>query len=148
VAVNITWRWATWWVLPFDPAGHYRSRVTATADQRNHARHSSGRPGSTLASAEDSLAAGRHHPAAGDAIHAGPAPRARDGITARPPRNWPRPRESAPRRRRRPDRSVSSSPPSDVEYGVNLVTAKKAELLSGAQAASSKCGVRVVRLGR
>jgi hypothetical protein len=43
----------------------------ATAEQRNHAKSFLKKAEEYLASAEDSLAAKRHAPAAGDAIHAG-----------------------------------------------------------------------------
>ena len=43
----------------------------ATTEQRNHARTFLKKAQEYLASAEDSLAAERHTPAAGDAIHAG-----------------------------------------------------------------------------
>jgi hypothetical protein len=42
----------------------------ATAEQRNHAKSFLRKAEEYLASADDNLAAGRHTPAAGDAIHA------------------------------------------------------------------------------
>ena len=70
----------------------------ASADQRNHAQAFLRKAQEYLASAEDNLAAQRHTPAAGDAIHAGISTKdaivtALTGSTskgrdhARPPRN-------------------------------------------------------------
>ena len=59
-------------------AGQARSRMMATAEQRNHAKSFLEKAEDSIASTEANLAAERYTPAAGDAIHAGM--RAKDAI--------------------------------------------------------------------
>src|SRR6202451_4195727 len=109
----------------------------ATPEHRNHARNFLRKAHEYLAAAEDSLAAERHTPAAGDAIHAGI--NQKDGIVTAPTGTSGKGKNHSPAAGelkqalgQRPDAAAAEralrelvSAKSDVEYGVALVTATK-----------------------
>ena len=132
----------------------------ASADLRNHAKAFLTKAQEYLASAEDNLAAERHNPAAGDAIHAGISTKdaivtALTGSTSKGRDHGAAAKELAQALGKRPEAATAArslrellSVKSDVEYGVNLVTARKAESLVRRARSLVEVGVRVVRLGR
>jgi HEPN domain-containing protein len=132
----------------------------ATADQRNHAKSFLKKAEDYLASAEDSLAAKRHTPAAGDAIHAGISSKdaivtTLTGSTSKGKDHSMAGKELKQALGKRPDATVAEralrellSAKGDVEYGVALVTAAKAESLVRRARTLNELAVQIVRLGR
>ena len=132
----------------------------ATAEQRNHARSFLRKAEEYLASAEDNLAAERHTPAAGDAIHAGIS--AKDAVATTLTGSPGKAKDHATAAKelkqalgKRPEASEGEkalrellSAKGDVEYGVALVTAAKAESLVRRARTLVELAVHVVRLGR
>jgi uncharacterized protein (UPF0332 family) len=132
----------------------------ATAEHRNHARAFLSKAEEYLASAEDSLAAERYTPAAGNAIHAGicakdaivtaltgTTSKGRDHATAASElRIALGKRENATTAEKALRELVSAK--SAVEYGTALVTAAKAELLIRRARALVEVAAEIVRLGR
>jgi HEPN domain-containing protein len=132
----------------------------ATAEQRNHAKSFLKKAEEYLASAEDSLAAKRHTPAAGDAIHAGISSKdaivtTLTGSTSKGKDHSTAARELKQALGKRPDATMAEralrellSAKGDVEYGVALVTAAKAESLVRRARTLNELAVQIVRLGR
>lgn len=132
----------------------------ATAEQRNHAKSYLKKAEQYLASAEDSLTAGRHTPAAGDAIHAGIS--CKDGIvttltgsTSKGKGHATAAKELKQALGKRPEAPAAEkalrellSAKGDVEYGVALVTAAKAESLVRRARTLVELAVQIVRLER
>jgi hypothetical protein len=132
----------------------------ATAAQRNHAKAFLKKAEEYLASAEDNLAADRHTPAAGDAIHAGI--NAKDAIvtvltgTSRKAKDHAAAaKELRQALGQRPEAAAAEkalrelvSAKSDVEYGVALVQKAKAEPLIRRARTLIELAVEVVRLGQ
>ena len=134
--------------------------MMATVEQRNHAKSFLKKAEEYLASAEDNLTAERHTPAAGDAIHSGisskdaivtvltgSASKGKDHATAA--------KELKQTLGKRPEAATAEkalrellSAKGDVEYGVALVTATKAETLVRRAQALLELAVQIVRLGR
>jgi HEPN domain-containing protein len=132
----------------------------ANAGQRNHAKSFLKKAEEYLASAEDNLAAERHTPAAGDAIHAGISSKdaivtTLTGSTSKGKDHATAAKELKQALGKRPEalRTEKSlrellSAKADVEYGVTLVTAAKAELLVRRAQTLLELAVQIVRLGR
>ena len=132
----------------------------ATTEQRNHAESFLKKAGEYLASAEDNLAAERHTPAAGDAIHAGIS--SKDAIvtmltgwTSKGKDHATAAKELKQALGKRPDAPMAEkalrellSAKAEVEYGVALVTAAKAETLVRRARTLFELAVQIVRLGR
>jgi len=132
----------------------------ATAEQRNHAKSFLTKAEEYLASAEDNLAAERHTPAAGDAIHAGISSKdaivtALTGSTSKGTDHATAAKELKQALGKRPEAPKAEktlrellSAKGDVEYGVALVTAVKAESLVRRARTLLGLAVQIVRLGR
>ena len=132
----------------------------ASAEHMNHARNFLRKAQEYLAAAEDSLAAGRNTPAAGDAIHAGITAKdaivtALTGTTSKSKNHAAAAGELRQALGKRSEAPVAEralreliSAKSDVEYGVALVTAAKAEPLVRRAKALVDLAVQIVRLGR
>ena len=132
----------------------------ASAEYMNHARNFLRKAQEYLAAAEDSLVAGRHTPAAGDAIHAGISAKdaivtALTGTTSKGKNHATAAGELKQALGKRPDASAAEralrellSAKSDVEYGVALVTVTKAEPLVRRAKTLVDLAVQIVRLGR
>jgi HEPN domain-containing protein len=132
----------------------------ATAEQRNHARAFLTKAEEYLASAEDNLAAERRTPAAGDAIHAGICAKdaiviALTGSTGKGKDHATAARELKQTLGKRPDATTLEkglrellSAKGDVEYGVALINATRAESLLRRARTLVEVAVQVVRLGR
>jgi HEPN domain-containing protein len=132
----------------------------ATGEQRNHAKSLLKKAEEYLASAEDNLTAERHTPAAGDAIHAGISSKdaivtTLTGSTSKGKDHATAAKELKQALGKRPEalRTEKSlrellSAKADVEYGVTLVTAAKAELLVRRAQTLLELAVQIVRLGR
>ena len=132
----------------------------ATTEQRNHAKSFLKKAEEYLASAEDNLAAERHTPAAGDAIHAGI--NSRDaivtmltGTTSKGKDHATAAKELKQALGKRPEAPTAEkalrellSAKADVEYGIALVTAAKAETLVRWARTLLELAVQIVRLGR
>lgn len=132
----------------------------ATAEQRSHARGFLRKAEEYLASAEDNLTAERHTPAAGDAIHAGI--NAKDAIAAALIGSTSKGQDHATAAKelrqalgQRPQAATAEkalrellSAKSDVEYGVALVTAGKAQPLVRRARTLVELAIQIVRLGR
>lgn len=132
----------------------------ATAEQRNHARAFLTKAEEYLASAEDSLTAERHTPAASNAIHAGisakdaivtaltgSSGKGKDHATAASElRTALGKRDGAAAAEKAMRELVSAK--SAVEYGTALVTAAKAEPLVRRARVLVELAVGIVRLGR
>lgn len=130
----------------------------ATLEQRNHARSFLRKAAEYLASAEANLAAERNTVAAGDAIHAGIC--AKDAIateltgkTAKGKDHALAARELREALGRRPDAAGAEkalrelvSSKADVEYGVSLIPAPKAEALVRRARTLVELAITVVRL--
>ena len=134
--------------------------MMATVEQRNHAKSFLKKAEEYLASAEDNLTAERHTPAAGDAIHSGisskdaivtvltgSTSKAKDHVTAA--------KELKQALGKRPEAATAEkvlsellSAKGDVEYGVALVTAAKAEPLVRRSQTLLELAVQIIRLGR
>jgi len=129
-------------------------------EHMNHARNFLKKAQEYLAAAEDSLAAERHTPAAGDAIHAGINAKdaivtALTGTTSKGKNHFAAAGELRRTLGQRPDAATAErafreliSAKSDVEYGVALVTAAKAEPLVRRARTLVELAVQIVRLGR
>jgi HEPN domain-containing protein len=132
----------------------------ATADQRNYARSFLKKAEEYLAAAEDSLAADRTTPAAGDAIHAGISAKdaivtALTGSTSKGKDHGAAAKELKQALGQRAEAASAEkalrellSAKADVEYGVGLVTRTKAETLGRRARTLVELAVHVVRLGR
>ena len=132
----------------------------ATTEQRNHAKSFLKKADEYLASAEVNLAAQRHTPAAGDAIHAGIS--SKDAIVTMLTGSTSKGKDHATAAKelkqalgKRPEAPTAEkalrellSAKADVEYGVALVTAAKAESLVRRARALLELAVQIVRLGR
>lgn len=132
----------------------------ATTEQRNHARTFLKKAEEYLASAEDSLTAERHTPAAGDAIHAGISSKdaivtALTGSTSKGKDHMTAAKELKQALGKRPEATTAEralrellSAKADVEYGVALVTAAKSQSLVRRARILSELAMQIVRLGR
>ena len=132
----------------------------ATTEQRNHAKSFLKKAEEYLASAEDNLAAQRHTPAAGDAIHAGISSKDAivtmlTGSTSKGKDHTTAAKELMQALGRRPEALTAEkalrellSAKADVEYGVALVTAAKAESLVRRARTLVELAVQILRLGR
>ncbi len=132
----------------------------ATAEQRNHAINFLKKAQEYLASAEDNVAASRHTPAAGDAIHAGISAKdaivtALTGTTAKGKDHASAAKELKQALGQRPDAASAEralrellSAKGDVESGTALVTQSKARLLVQRARALVELAVQIARLGR
>ena len=132
----------------------------ATAEQRNHAKSFLKKAEEYLASAEDNLAAERHTPAAGDAIHAGIS--AKDAVVTTLTGSTSKGKDHATAAKelkqalgKRPDATTAEkalrellSAKGDVEYGIALITAARAESLVRRARTLLGLAVQVVKLGR
>jgi hypothetical protein len=130
------------------------------SEHMNHARNFLKKAQEYLAAAEDSLAAERHTPAAGDAIHAGINAKdaivtALTGTSGKGKNHSTAAGELKQALGQRPDAAAAEralrelvSAKSDVEYGVALVTATKAEPLVCRARTLVGLAVQIVRLGR
>src|ERR1700689_665148 len=130
------------------------------SEHMNHARNFLKKAQEYLAAAEDSLAAERHTPAAGDAIHAGINAKdaivtALTGTSGKGKNHSAAAGELKQALGQRPDAAAAEralrelvSAKSDVKYGVALVTATKAEPLLGRARTPVGLAVQIVRLGR
>ena len=132
----------------------------ATTEQRNHAKSFLKKAEEYLASAEDNLAAQRHTPAAGDAIHAGISSKDAivtmlTGSTSKGKDHTTAAKELMQALGKRPEAPTAEnalrellSAKADVEYGVALVTAAKAESLVRRARTLVELAVQILRLGR
>lgn len=130
------------------------------AEHMNHARNFLRKAQEYLAAAEDSLIAGRHTVAAGDAIYAGISAKdaivtALTGTTGKGKSHATAAAELKQALGKRPDTPAAEralreliSAKSEVEYGVGLVTATKAEPLVRRAKTLVDLAVQIVRLGR
>jgi hypothetical protein len=132
----------------------------ATGEQRNYAKSFLKKAEEYLASAEDNLSAERHTPAAGDAIHAGISSKdaivtTLTGSTSKAKDHATAAKELKQALGRRPEASTAEkalrellAAKGDVEYGVALVTAARAESLVRRARTLVDLAVHIVRLGR
>jgi len=132
----------------------------ATTEQRNHAKSFLKKADEYLASAEDNLAAERHTPAAGDAIHAGISSKDAivtmlTGLTSKGKDHATAAKELKQALGKRTEAPTVEkalrellSAKADVEYGIALVTAAKAETLVRRARTLVELAVQIVRLGR
>jgi HEPN domain-containing protein len=132
----------------------------ATTEQPNHAKSFLKKAAEYLGSAEDNLAAERHTPAAGDAIHAGISSKDAiltmlTGSTSKGKDHATAARELKQALGKRPEAPTAEkalrellSAKADVEYGVASVTAAKAETLLRRARSLLELAVQIVRLGR
>jgi hypothetical protein len=132
----------------------------ATTEQLNHAKNYLKKAEEYLASAEDNLIADRFTAAAGDAIHAGIS--AKDAIATALTGSTTKGRDHATAASelrqalgQRPETSAAEralrdlvSAKGEVEYGVSLVAATKAELLVRRARTLVALAVQIVRIGR
>jgi HEPN domain-containing protein len=132
----------------------------ATGEQRNYAKSFLKKAEEYIASAEANLTAERHTPAAGDAIHA--AISAKDAIVTTLTGSTSKGKDHATAAKelkqalgKRPDAAAAEkalrellSAKGDVEYGVTLVTATKAESLVRRARILLELAVQIVKLGR
>lgn len=130
----------------------------ATVEQRNHAKSFLRKSEEYLASAEANLVAARHTVAAGDAIHAGIS--AKDAVVTELTGTTIKAKDRAVAAKqlrqalgRRPEATSAEkalrellSSKADVEYGVALISAAKAEALVRRARALVDPATRVVRL--
>jgi hypothetical protein len=135
-------------------------RLMANVEQRNHAGAFLRKAKEYLASAEDNLAAERHTPAAGDAIHAGIS--AKDAIviiltgsTSKGKDHATAAKELKQALGRRSEATTSEkalrellSAKGEVEYGIALVSAARAESLLRRARILVELAIHVVTLGR
>ena len=119
--------------------------MMATVEQRNHAKSFLKKAEEYLASAEDNLTAERHTPAAGDAIHSGIS--SKDHVTAATDLNQALGKRPEAATAEKALRALLSAK-GDVEYGVALVTAAKAEPLVRRSQTLLELAVQIIRLGR
>jgi hypothetical protein len=132
----------------------------ATGEQRNYAKSFLKKAEEYVASAEDNIAAERHTPAAGDAIHAGIS--AKDAIVTTLTGSTSKGKDHATAAKelkqalgKRAEASTAEkalrellAAKGDVEYGVALVPAAKAESLVRRARTLVELAVQIVRLGR
>ncbi len=132
----------------------------ATAEQRDHAKSFLRKAEEYLASAEDNLAAERHTPAAGDAIHAGIS--AKDAVVTTLTGSTTKRKDHATATKelkqvlgKRPEATTAEralrellSAKGDVEYGIALLTAARAESLVRRARTLVELAVQIVKLGR
>ena len=132
----------------------------ATTEQRNHAKSFLKKAEEYLASADDNLAAERHTPAAGDAIHAGIS--SKDAIVTMLTGSTSKGKDHATAAKelkhalgKRPEAPTAEralrellSAKAEVEYGVALVTGAKVEPLVRRARTLLELAVQIVRLGR
>lgn len=132
--------------------------MMATLEQRNHARSFLRKAEEYLASAEANLSAGRYTVASGDAIHAGIC--AKDAIVTELAGTTTKGKDHALAAKelrqalgQRPDAASAEkglrelvSSKADVEYGVTLISAPKAEMLLRRARNLVELAVRIVRL--
>ena len=134
--------------------------MMATVEQRNCAKSFLKKAEEYLASAEDNLTAERHTPAAGDAIHSGISSKdavvtALTGSTSKGKAHATAAKELKQALGKRPEAATAEnalrdllSAKGEVEYGVALVTAAKAEPLVRRAQTLLELAVQIVRLGR
>jgi uncharacterized protein (UPF0332 family) len=134
--------------------------MIATSQQRNQAKSFLKKAEEYLASAEDNLAAERYTPAAGDAIHAGIS--SKDAIVTTLTGSTTKGKDHATAAKelkqalgKRAEASTAEkalrellSAKGEVEYGVALVGAAKAESLVRRARGLAELAVHIVRLGR
>ena len=132
----------------------------ATGEQRNYAKSFLKKAEEYVASAEDNLTAERHTPAAGDAIHAGISSKdaivtTLTGSTSKAKDHATAAKELRQALGKRSDAATAEkalrellAAKGDVEYGVALVTAAKAESLVRRARTLVDLAVHIVRLGR
>jgi hypothetical protein len=142
-----------------DPAARNPGGVMANLEQRNHARSFLKKAQEYLASAEADLLASRHTVAAGNAIHAGIS--AKDaivteltGVTANGKDHASAARELRRALGQRPEAAGAEkwlrelvASKADVEYGVTLLPAAKAEPLVRRARNLVELAINIVRLG-
>jgi HEPN domain-containing protein len=134
--------------------------MMATVEQRNYAKSFLKKAEEYLASAEDNLTAERHTPAAGDAIRSGISSKdavvtALTGSTSKGKAHATAAKELKQALGKRPEAATAEkalrdllSAKGEVEYGVALVTAAKAEPLVRRAQTLLELAVQIVRLGR
>ncbi|HJV15466.1 MAG TPA: hypothetical protein VJ625_16365 [Propionibacteriaceae bacterium] len=132
----------------------------ATTEQRNHAKSFLKKAEEYHASAEDNLAAERHTPAAGDAIHAGISSKDAIVVTLTGSTSKGKDHATAAKELRQALGKRAEAPTAEkalrdllaakgeVEYGVALVGAAKAESLVRRARSLVELAVDIVRLGR
>jgi hypothetical protein len=132
----------------------------ASGEARNHAKSFLKKAEEYLASAEDNVAAERHTPAAGDAIHAGISSKdaivtTLTGSTSKIKDHATAAKELKQALGKRPEATTAEkalrellSAKGDVEYGVALVTGAKTESLVRRARTLVELAVQIVRLGR
>jgi hypothetical protein len=132
----------------------------ATTEQRNHAKSFLKKAEEYLASAEDNLAAERHTPAAGDAIHAGISSKDAIVVTLTGSTSKGKDHATAAKELKQALGKRAEAPTAEkalrdllaakgeVEYGVALVGAAKAEALVRRARSLLELAVHIVRLGR
>lgn len=132
----------------------------ATAEHRDRAKTFLKKAEEYLASAEDNLSAQRHTPAAGDAIHAGISSKdaivtVLTGSTSKGKDHATAAKELKQALGTRTEATTAEkalrellSAKADVEYGITLVTAAKAESLVRRARALAEIAVQIVKLGR
>lgn len=132
----------------------------ATAEQRDHAKSFLRKAEEYLASADDNLAAERHTPAAGDAIHAGIS--AKDAVVTTLTGSTTKRKDHSTATKelkqvlgQRPEATTAEralrellSAKGDVEYGIALLTAARAESLVRRARTLVELAVQIVKLGR
>ncbi|SEE21378.1 hypothetical protein [Ruania alba] len=131
-----------------------------TAEQRNHARAYLKKAEQYLASAQDNRDLERHTPAAGDAIHAGISAKdaivtALTGSTGKRRDHTLAAKELGRALAHRPEAATAEralreliAGKADVEYGIALIDASKAEPLVRRAQSLVDLAISVVRLGR
>ena len=129
------------------------------ADDLNRAKTFLAKAEEYLASAEDNLAAARYTPAAGDAVHAGISAKdailtALTGQTAKAKDHSAAVKELRIALAKRPDAALAEkamrelvSAKSDIEYGSQLMTRRKAEPLVRRAQGLVTLAIQIVRLG-
>ena len=134
--------------------------MMATVEQRNHANSFLKKAQEYLASAEENLTAERHTPAAGDAIDSGISSKdaivtVLTGSTSKGKDHAAAAKELKQALGKRTEAATAEkalrellSAKGDVEYGVALITATKAEPLVRRAQALLELAVQIVRLGR
>jgi hypothetical protein len=134
--------------------------MMATTEQRNHAKSFLKKAEEYLASAEDNLAAARHTPAAGDAIHAGISSKDAIVVTLTGSTSKGKDHATAAKELKQALGKRAEAPTAEkalrdllaakgeVEYGVSLVGAAKAESLVRRARSLLELAIHIVRLGR
>jgi hypothetical protein len=134
--------------------------MMATTEQRNHAKSFLKKAEEYLTSAEDNLAAERHTPAAGDAIHAGISSKDAIVVTLTGSTSKGKDHATAAKELKQALGKRAEAPTAEkalrdllaakgeVEYGVALVGAAKAESLVRRARSLLELAVHIVRLGR